>query len=85
VSQAGPVEIGEGVIVWEKVVVGIAGPEGAGGAASAADTPKMAVRLGRNVVVETGAVVEGEDIGEGTVIECFAKIGLGAKIGKVGD
>jgi dynactin-6 len=82
VSQAGPVEIGDGAIVWEKAVVGVAVPDGA---VVGAEMSTQSVLLGRNVVVETGAIVEGEVVGEGTVVECFARIGLGARIGKVGD
>jgi carbonic anhydrase/acetyltransferase-like protein (isoleucine patch superfamily) len=39
--------------------------------------------LGRNVVVETAAVVEGCALGEGTVVESFARVGEGAVLGKV--
>jgi dynactin-6 len=76
------VEIGDGAIVWEKAVVGVAVPDGA---VVGAEMSTQSVLLGRNVVVETGAIVEGEVVGEGTVVECFARIGLGARIGKVGD
>lgn len=40
------------------------------------------VMLGRNVVVETGAVVEAAEVGEGTVVEAGARLGVGAVVGK---
>jgi dynactin 6 len=73
-SAAGPVEIGEGAIVWEKAVVGFS---------TATEGAEQHVKLGPNVVVETGAVVEGVEVGDCTVIESFARVGAGAKIGKV--
>jgi dynactin-6 len=75
-STDGPVEIGQGAIIWEKAVVG----------SERESRPEIEERrcvLGANVVVETGAVVEAEVVGEGTVVECYARIGEGAKIGKV--
>jgi hypothetical protein len=76
ISSEGPVEIGEGSIVWEKGVIGIAGDQG--------DGEEKATMLERNVIIETGAVVEaGTNIGEGSVIEGFARIGEGCVIGKV--
>jgi dynactin-6 len=75
ISAAGPVEIGEGAIVWEKAVVG---------SSSAAEGAEQRVSLGPNVVVETGAVIEGGEVGEATVVESFARVGARCKIGKVG-
>jgi carbonic anhydrase/acetyltransferase-like protein (isoleucine patch superfamily) len=76
ISSEGPVEIGEGSIVWEKGVVGIMSDQG--------DGEEKATILGRNVVIETGAVVEaGTSIGEGSVVEGFARVGEGCVVGKV--
>jgi dynactin-6 len=80
-SMQGAVVIGEGVVVWEKAVVGLAV------AANVVDENRSSeveseVRIGRNTVVETGAVVQGS-VGEGCVLEAGCKISPGARVGKV--
>jgi dynactin 6 len=80
VSGDGPIEIGEGCIIWEKAVVG----SGSLAEDDAKKTEKVKkIVLGPNVIVESGAVVEAESVGEGTIIEPFSKIGGGANVGKV--
>jgi dynactin-6 len=66
ISTNGPVTIGDGCIIWEKGVVGGAGP----------------VSLGKNVVVETCAAVEGGTLGDGCCIEAFGKVGADAVLGR---
>jgi dynactin-6 len=70
VSAEGPVEIGDHVLLSEKSTVG---PTREGGRSV----------LGRNVVLETGAVVEGADVGEGCFVDVYAVVGEGARLGKV--
>lgn len=41
------------------------------------------VVLEHGVVIETGAIVEAKLVGQGTLIEIYAKVGKGAVIGKV--
>lgn len=80
VSVNGSIEIGEGCIIWEKAVVG----SGSAAEDDSKSTEKVKkIVLGPNVVVESGAVVEAETVGEGTIIEAFSKIGDGASVGKV--
>jgi carbonic anhydrase/acetyltransferase-like protein (isoleucine patch superfamily) len=77
-SMAGAVDIGEGAVVWERSSVGASTgiPTGHG------DTT---TRIEKDVVIETGAsIAVGASIGEGSVVECFAKVGRGANVGKVG-
>jgi dynactin-6 len=78
VSGDGPIEIGEGCIVWEKAVVG-----GASEDEARTGDAERGVTLGLNVVVESQASVEAKSVGEGTIIEAFAKVGEGAVVGKV--
>lgn len=78
VSGDGPIEIGEGCIIWEKVVIGNAKEE-----ERQKSEGEKNITLGSNVVIETGAVVEAESIGESTIVEAFAKVGEGAVIGRV--
>jgi dynactin-6 len=66
-STHGPITIGEGCVIWEKVTVGGAG----------------AVELRRNVVLEACAVVEGGVLGQGCVVEAFGRVvGDGVRLGK---
>jgi len=70
--------IAEGCVIWEKAVVGgVAEDEDEGD-----EGEERGIRLERGVVVETGAVVEGAVLGEGTVVEGFARVGIGARVGK---
>lgn len=79
VSGDGPIELGEGCIIWEKAVVGNATDD-----EGQKSEKENKITLGSNVVIESGAVVEAETVGENTIIEAFAKIGDGAIVGKVG-
>lgn len=66
-------------MVWEKGVVGIDGAAGL-----AAGSEEKATLLGKNVVIETGAIVEaGVVIGDGTLVEGFVRVGEGSVIGSV--
>ncbi|KAE9986130.1 hypothetical protein EG328_006392 [Venturia inaequalis] len=77
ISSEGPVDIGEGSMVWERAIVGI---DGAGGLEAGSEV--KATLLGKNVVIETGAIVEaGVVIGDGTLVEGLARIGEGSVIG----
>lgn len=94
-SSLAPVVLGEGVIVYERVKIGwgsaghdASGKGGARFAGAVRDSRDMATRpegtvVGRNVVIETGAVVEAAEVGEGTIIEVGAVLGRGCVIGKV--
>jgi dynactin-6 len=87
-----PVVLGEGVIIHERVKIGlgIAGGDGADSRRSSimsTTSARDSVRgegtlLGKNAVVETGAVVEAAEIGEGSVVEVGATIGRGCVVGK---
>jgi len=71
------VEIGRGVLVGEKAVIGvIAGGGGEGGR-------QEKVILERNVLVENGAVVQAVRVGEGTVVQSDARVGAGVVVGRV--
>jgi dynactin-6 len=79
VSGDGSIELGEGCIIWEKAVVGNATDD-----EGQKSEKEKKITLGSNVVIESGAVVEAETVGENTIIEAFAKVGEGAIVGKVG-
>ncbi|EON66809.1 hypothetical protein W97_06211 [Coniosporium apollinis CBS 100218] len=66
VSAEGPVELQEGVVVWEHGII-----EGRG----------EGVRIGRGVIVESGARIEGE-VGEGSLVGQGSIIGVGSVVGK---
>lgn len=70
-AEHGNLTIGEGSIVAERAVLGVA--EGA------EDTD---IVIGNGVSIESGAIVEAKRIGDNTTIEVNAKIGKGAVIGK---
>ena len=82
-SNAGPVEIGEGCVIWERAVVGINVEAGARDEDDDAGLGGTFVMLERNCVIESGAQVSAKIVGEGTVIEAFASVGEGCVIGKV--
>jgi dynactin-6 len=94
-SAVAPVVIGEGVIVYEKVKIGVGMNATSASADSSRRSSVMSAAsardsnrgdgtvLGRNVVIETGAIIEAAEIGEGTVVEVGAVIGRGCVIGKV--
>jgi dynactin 6 len=67
-STSGPVTVADGAVIWERARV-------CGG-------DDAQVRIGRNVVLETGVRVEG-DVGDGSVVEAYAQVGAGARIGMV--
>jgi carbonic anhydrase/acetyltransferase-like protein (isoleucine patch superfamily) len=84
ISNAGPVEVGEGSVLWERSVVGINTDGGIREEdGEDADFGSKFVMLERNVIVESGAQVAAKLIGEGTVVEAFATVGDGCVIGKV--
>ena len=77
VSTHGPVTVGEGCVVSERAIVGVAPPE--------AGAEVAATVLRRDVVLEPAAVVEaGAQVGEGSVLEAGSRVGAGAVLGKVG-
>jgi dynactin 6 len=82
ISTCAPVVIEEGCIIWEKGTVGIA--EGSiDGDEKADDAAKAGTKLGKHVVVESMALVEAREVGEGTWIQSGARISVGCVIGKV--
>ena len=80
-SGTAPVVVGEGCVVFEKAVVGVGWLQD--GFTARGESRADGVVLGRNVVVETGAVVEAAEVGEGTVVEAGARLGAGVVVGKV--
>lgn len=76
-STYAPVTLRDGVVVFERAHVGVL----------AVPTPpshgQYGLVLDKYVVIETGAVVEAAEVGQGTVVEVGAKLGLGCVIGKV--
>ncbi|KAL9070639.1 MAG: hypothetical protein Q9157_005739 [Trypethelium eluteriae] len=79
VSEAGPITIGENVIVNERAVVG--GARSSDGMEKTGDG-NVEVHIGNSVTVESSAVVEANMIGEGSIIDIEARVGTGARIGK---
>ncbi|KAF2233937.1 hypothetical protein EV356DRAFT_502863 [Viridothelium virens] len=79
VSEAGPITIGENVIVNERAVVG--GARSSDGMERTGDG-NVEVHIGNSVTVESSAVVEANMIGEGSIIDIEARVGTGARIGK---
>lgn len=75
ISTYAPVTISAQCIVSERSSLGLLS------APSSSNT--TGVFLEERVVVEVGAIVEAERVGEGSVIECNSRIGKGAVIGKV--
>ncbi|KAF2200313.1 trimeric LpxA-like protein, partial [Delitschia confertaspora ATCC 74209] len=72
-----PVVLGDGVVLYERAFVGVVtGGNGSG------DERREGAWLGRNVVVETGAIVEAREVGEGTVVEAGGRVGSGVVVGK---
>ncbi|KAF2675029.1 trimeric LpxA-like protein [Microthyrium microscopicum] len=80
VSAEGPVTIGEGCIVFEKATIGPLAPSTS--TESATITAPPSTILGKNVTISTGVTIEGCAIGDGCVIEPYARIGQGAKVGR---
>lgn len=74
-STFGEIKIGEGCIVAERAVVGLAseGSEGEG----------TGVTIGDSVSIETSAVIEAERVGRGNVVCVMAVLGRRCKIGEV--
>jgi dynactin-6 len=85
ISNAGPVEIGEGSVIWERAVVGISAEAATKDEDDDLGPGRTFVMLERNCIIESGARVEAKLVGEGTVIEAFATIGEGCVIGKVSE
>ena len=71
-SKYGPVSIGSGCIVGERAAVGLQ-----------SKSSVNSVVVGNGVIIESGARVQG-NIGDNSVVEIGAGIGLGSIIGKVG-
>jgi carbonic anhydrase/acetyltransferase-like protein (isoleucine patch superfamily) len=86
--------LGEGVLIYERAKVGV----GFGDAGSGEDSRRSSVSssvsardsmrvdgtvLGKNVVIDSAAIVEAAEIGEGTVVEAQAVLGRGCIVGKV--
>ena len=95
-AWAGEVRIGEGCIVSERVLLGAGAGAGAGADESKSKEDEGGterddrrsggkdVVLGRNVVLESGAVIdEGCQIGEMSVVDIGVKIGAGSVVGRV--
>ena len=76
-AERGKVTIGRNCTVGMRVVLGVS-DDGDGDGGGGGD-----VWIGDGVNIETGAVVEAESVGEGTVIEVNTRIGKEAVIGKV--
>ena len=72
-SAHGPITIGEGCIIAERVVLGFR---------SKAGVDSKGIVLGNGVVIQSGARVEGS-LGEGTVVEPGAVVENGGVAGKV--
>lgn len=70
-ATGGSVRIGKNCIISENAVVGVG------------DGEQGDVIIGDEVNIESGAVVEATSVGDSTVIEVKAKVGKGAKVGKV--
>ncbi len=87
------VVLGEGVILHERAKVGAGMGDGAdahGKSSSIALRPSArdstrgeGTVLGRNVVVETNAIVEAAEVGEWSLVEVGAHLGKGCVVGKV--
>lgn len=94
-STLAPVVIGENVVLWERTKIGVGmgdSVEDSKRSSIASMASRTSVRhssrgegtvLGRNVTVESTAVVEAAEVGEGSVIEVGAYVGKGCVIGKV--
>ena len=74
-SGFGGVTIGEQCILCERSCVGFQSKGTAGSSST--------VTIEKGVTIEVGAVVEAARVGEGSVIEVYAKVGKGAVVGKV--
>ncbi|CAF9927742.1 hypothetical protein IMSHALPRED_007294 [Imshaugia aleurites] len=73
-SSYGPIAVGDGCILSERVSIGLLRPP-------ENEQEAKGVTLSAGVLIETGAVVEGASIGAYTIIEAGAKIGKGAVVG----
>ena len=79
-STCEPIDIGEGVVIWERAIVG----EGTPGREYGVGERKTI--LARHVIIEAGASIgAGAVIGEGSVVEVGAKVGEGCVIAKVSN
>lgn len=68
-------------MLWEKSVVGVS--ESSSTEDQVKHKTEWGTTLGKHVVIESMAVVEAKEIGDGSVVESGAKVGLGCVIGKV--
>lgn len=71
-ADHGSVVIGNNSTIAEKAVVGL----------KEASADQDGVMVGEDVSVETGAVVEAREVGQGCIVEVNAKIGKGVVLGK---
>ena len=79
-STVGPVDIGEGCIVAERACIGIS--TDAPNLRNDQQVPEREFKLGRGVVIASGAVIEAASIGAFTIVEAGAKVGKGAIVGE---
>lgn len=78
-SSAGPIDIGEGCIVWECATVGSSELN------SGATTATLTTIIGNNSVIESQSSIDaGAEVKQGCVISVAAKVGTQACIGEVG-
>nr|POE74764.1 interferon-induced gtp-binding protein mx2 [Quercus suber] len=71
-SSHGKVVIGKNSTVSEKATIGLAGSY----------SDQDSVVIGENVSVETGAVIEAREVGNGSVVEVNARLGRGTMLGQ---
>lgn len=74
-STYAPITVGSNCILSERSSIGLQDPLSTG--------QEQGVVIGDFVIIEAGAVVEAQRIGDGSLIEVNAKIGKGAILGKV--
>ncbi|RQM06301.1 hypothetical protein DH86_00001106 [Scytalidium sp. 3C] len=73
-STYAPITVGSNCILSERSSIGLQDPLSTG--------QEQGVVIGDFVIIEAGAVVEAQRIGDGSLIEVNAKIGKGAILGK---
>ncbi|KAM0806313.1 trimeric LpxA-like protein [Usnea florida] len=73
-SDYGPIDVGKGCIISARASVGLLSPP-------RNEMYAKGVTISPNVLIETGAIIEGASIGAYTIVEAGAKIGKGTVIG----
>lgn len=81
-SFNGPIHIGEGTIINERVSVGCRTVSESQNQENGAPTAVSGVNIGQGVLIESGAVVEASSVGAYTTIEAGAMVGKGAVVGE---